>query len=145
MTDRTANAVLRRLLRTRVGRRLGRRLAVVRYAGRRTGRPHEAVVRYVRSGPTVWVLVGETDIWWHNVRAPAEVDLWLAGRRIHASAVAVVGAQQPAEARRGLLAYRRQTATVGGRPVTGSDAPAQDAPTAVLVRADLRSDPDEAA
>jgi hypothetical protein len=151
VTNRLANPVLRRLLRGRAGRRLGRSLLVIRYHGRRTGRPHELVVQYARSGPTVWVLVGRADRknWWHNLRSPAEVDLWMAGERFRARAVAVVGAQQPAEARRGLTAYlagRPAAArSVGVRSTDGAGAIDRAAAGAVLVRADLHPEPDEAA
>jgi hypothetical protein len=43
-----ANPVMRPLLRSRAGRRLGRHLALIRYRGRRTGRVHELPVQYAR-------------------------------------------------------------------------------------------------
>src|SRR6476661_4184487 len=89
ITNRLANPVLRLLLRTAPGRRrLGRHLMVLRYTGTVTGRPHELVVQYARDGDTVWVLVGQADrkTWWHNLRQPADVDLWLAGQHLRARA-----------------------------------------------------------
>ena len=81
ITNRVANPVLRLVLRTPLGRRLGRSLAVLRYTGTRTGQPHELVCQYVRHGNTVWVLVGhaERKTWWHNLRTPARVVATLAG------------------------------------------------------------------
>ncbi|MGZ4509292.1 MAG: nitroreductase/quinone reductase family protein [Blastococcus sp.] len=119
ITNRVANPVLRRLLRTPAGRVLGRRLAVLRYTGRRTGEPHELICGYVRDGATVWVRVGmpERKVWWHNLRTPADVELWLAGEHVRARAVVVEGAQSP-------------------------DDPAT---RAVLVRADLTGFPDRPA
>src|SRR5215207_1366065 len=98
-TNRVANPVLRRLLRTAAGRRLGRGLLLLRYTGRRTGRPHEVVTQYARAENAVWVLVGSADrkTWWRNLRAPADVEVWLAGERLPAVAVAVVGAEAPGE------------------------------------------------
>jgi F420H(2)-dependent quinone reductase len=150
-TNRLANPVLRRLLRTRWGRRLGRRLMVIRYRGRRTGRARELVVQYARSGSTVWVLVGshEGKTWWQNLRAPAAVDLWLAGERRHARAVAVMGAERPAEARHGLVAFLSRTPAavraLGLRSLTDVHAVAELARRVVLVRADLDPDPQTAA
>ena len=143
LTDRLVNPVLRRLLRTRAGRAPGRRLAVLRYTGSRTGRPHELVVRYARAGSTVWVLVGsaEQKTWWHNLRAPAEVDLWLAGERVRARAMAVDGRQQPAACAAGLAAYL--TAVPGAAASLGLSAEASPAALndaagrTVLIRADL--------
>jgi hypothetical protein len=45
LTNRVANPVLRWLPRGPLGARLGRRLAVVCYTGRRTGAPHELVTQ----------------------------------------------------------------------------------------------------
>ncbi|SHN59088.1 hypothetical protein SAMN05660350_00842 [Geodermatophilus obscurus] len=143
LTNRLANPVLRRLLRSRLGRRPGRRLVVVR----RTGRPHELVAQYARDGATVWVLVGAADrtTWWRNLRAPAEVDLWLAGERVRARAVAIEGARQPAAAAAGLGAYLaavpRAASAVGTSPGAGPAALAYAARRAVLVRADVVDPP----
>ncbi|HEV7188660.1 MAG TPA: nitroreductase/quinone reductase family protein [Blastococcus sp.] len=109
VTNRVANPVLRRVLRTRVGRRLGRGLMVLRYTGTVSGRPHELVVQYARDGDTVWVLVGQAErkTWWHNLRKPADVDLWVAGEHVRARASVVSGRTDPDGAAAGLAAYRR--------------------------------------
>ncbi len=141
LTNRVANPVLGRLLRTPAGRRLGRSLAVVRYTGTRTGSRHELVCQYARHGPTVWVLVGaaERKTWWHNLRQPAEVELWLAGEHLRARAVALVGSQRPDEAAAGLAAYlaalpRTPSPRLPADPSPGGVAGA--AQRAVLVRFD---------
>ncbi|SEO85631.1 nitroreductase/quinone reductase family protein [Trujillonella endophytica] len=122
VTNRLANPVLRRVLRSPLGARVGRRLAVVRYTGRRTGRPHELVVQYVRDGSTVWILVGaaERKTWWRNLTEPADVELWVAGAHLRARAVAVEGDAA------GLATYR---AVVPAAPA--------DPAGVVLVRADV--------
>jgi NAD(P)-dependent dehydrogenase (short-subunit alcohol dehydrogenase family) len=129
MTNRLANPLLRRLLRTSVGRRLGRGLMVIRYTGTATGRPHELVVQYARDGDTVWVLVGEAErkTWWHNLRRPADVDLWLAGEHVRARAVVVSGGTDLTQTAAGLAAYRRAVPR----------APAEPSADVVLVRADI--------
>ena len=147
ITNRVANPVMRRLLRSPAGRVLGRRLAVVRYTGRRTGRSHELVCAYVLHGATVWVLVGrpERKVWWRSMREPAVVELWLAGEHVRARAVALEGRERPGECAAGLAAY------LGGVPQarrsfglpTGADgaAIAEAARRAVLVRAHLSCEP----
>ncbi|MGY1605320.1 nitroreductase/quinone reductase family protein [Geodermatophilus sp. SYSU D00815] len=108
LTNRVANPVLRRLLRSRAaGRRLGGHLAVIRYTGARTGQPHELVAGYARAGGVVWIWVGGADVkrWWRNFRGPRDVELWLAGERVTARAVAVEGARDPARCRAGVVAY----------------------------------------
>jgi hypothetical protein len=151
LTNRVANPVLLRLLRTRAGRVLGRRLAVLRYTGVRTGRPHELVTMYARTGPTVWIAVGgaEHKSWWRNLTVPADVDLWLAGRRVRARAVAVEGGRQPDEARRGLEAYLAgmpvAARSLGVRNRRDPDQVAAAAARGVLVRAEVAAGPDIAA
>jgi hypothetical protein len=145
VTNRVANPLLRRLLRTPAGRALGRRLAVLRYTGRRTGRPHELVCGYVRDGTTVWVLVAwpERKVWWRNLRTPADVELWLAGRHARARTVALKGDERPEECAAGLSVYlaavpraRRSFGLPAGADET---AIAEAARRAVLVRADIVS------
>ena len=151
LINRVANPVLLRVLRTPAGRWLGRRLAVLRYTGVRTGRPREVVVLYARTGSSVWVVVAQAEHknWWRNLTAPADVVLLLAGERLAARAVAVEGASQPAEARRGLTAYLARmpvaARSLGIRDAGDSEQVAAAAARAVLVRADLRPEPDAAA
>jgi hypothetical protein len=143
ITNKVANPVLRRVLRTPLGRRLGRGLAVLRYRGRRTGQPHELVCQYARDGDTVWVLVGEADqkAWWRSLRDEAAVELWLAGRRWHGRAVAVEGAQRPGDAAAGLTAYLAtvpMAARTLGLPVRpGAEAVRAAAGRVTLVRVSL--------
>jgi hypothetical protein len=131
LTNRVANPVLRRLLRTPVGRRLGRGLMVVRYTGTVTGRAHELVVQYGRDGNSLWVLVGQADrkTWWHNLRQPADVDLWVAGKHVSARAVVISGTTDPDGAARGLAAYLRAVPRAAATP--------SDVGTVTLVRADI--------
>jgi hypothetical protein len=141
-TNRIANPVLRRLLRTRAGRLPGRRLALIRYTGVRTGRPYELVAGYARDGDSVWIWVGSAEHkrWWRNLRAPAEIDLWLAGERHRARAQSVEGAQQPAAAAAGLTAYLATFPAVGrtvGAHRGDAGSIAEAAKRVVLVRADL--------
>ncbi len=142
VTNHLVNPVLRRLLKRRVGRRLGRRLAVLRYTGVRTGRPYELVAGYARQDGSVWLWVGaaEQKAWWRNLRAPAPIDLWLAGERHRARAHAVAGAQPPAAAAAGLTAYLAAHPRLGRAVgVTAGDpgSVAEAARRVVLVRADL--------
>jgi hypothetical protein len=84
ITNRLANPVLRPLLLGPLGRRLGRRLAVLRYSGRRTGQIHELVVQYARHNNQVWIMPAhaERKRWWRNMLDPQPVDVWLAGRHL---------------------------------------------------------------
>jgi hypothetical protein len=101
---------------------------VLRYTGTVSGRPHELVVQYARDGDTVWVLVGQADrkTWWHNLRGPADVELWLAGEHARARAVVVPGRKDPDQAEAGLAAYRRAVPRAAPTPAE-----------VTLVRADI--------
>jgi hypothetical protein len=130
LTNRFANPVLRRLLRTPLGRGLGRSLAVLRYTGRRTGRTYELVCQYARDGDRVWILVGQADrkTWWRNLSTPSPVELWLAGRRHSATAVAVTAA------------VPRAVASLGLADADDRAGMSTLVPRTVLVRADVRED-----
>jgi hypothetical protein len=76
-----ANHALIPILRSWAGRRLGRRLAVVEYLGRRSGQHHELVTQYVVEGRTVRIGVGAAGrkTWWRNFESPHPLRLRLAG------------------------------------------------------------------
>ncbi len=76
-----ANRFLIPLLNSRAGARLGRRLAVVEYLGRRTGQHHQLVAIYVTEGQSVSITVGmaEHKTWWRNFATPRALRLRLAG------------------------------------------------------------------
>jgi hypothetical protein len=84
----TLNRFLIPFLESRYGRRLGERLAVARYSGRRSGRPHQLVTQYVREGTTVRIDVGRADAktWWRNFQGQQPIDLHLAGVDRHLTA-----------------------------------------------------------
>jgi F420H(2)-dependent quinone reductase len=141
-----ANPVLRPLLRSPAGRRLGTRLALIRYRGRRTGRVYELPVQFARDGSRVWVLPGSAEhkTWWRNMRDGIDVDLLLAGRWFHGRA-AVVGQRRQPEFAEGLAAYlravpqaRRALAPPTREPPRSTSAEARQAGASiVLVRVDL--------
>ncbi len=82
LTNIVANRLLIPLLRSRAGRFLGRRIAVVEYLGRRSGQHHQLVTRYVKEGGTVRIEVGMFDrkTWWRNFKTEHPVRLRLAGQ-----------------------------------------------------------------
>lgn len=81
LTNLVANRLLVPVLRRRVGARLGRRLAVVQYQGRRTGKHRQLVTQYTRDGQIVSIEVGmaERKTWWRNFRTTQPLRLRLAG------------------------------------------------------------------
>ncbi|HEX2784035.1 MAG TPA: nitroreductase/quinone reductase family protein [Ilumatobacteraceae bacterium] len=132
LTNHAINPFLRPLLRDPLGRRMGRRLAVLGYRGRRTGERRELVVMYVREGGRVWVLVGwpQRKRWWRNMIEPMPVDIRLAGRYETGVAQAVNDRDQPEEVRQALEAYLLEF------PRARRAADQTEGPT-VMVRIDL--------
>jgi hypothetical protein len=82
LTNVVANRLLIPLLKSRAGRRLGRRIAVVEYLGRRSGQHHQLVTQYVIEGSTIRIEVGMPDrkTWWRNFITEYPVRLRLAGQ-----------------------------------------------------------------
>jgi hypothetical protein len=87
LVNDVANRLAIPFLRSSAGTRLGRRLAVVDYVGRRSGKPHQLVAHYVRDGAIVRIQVGMADrkTWWRNFQEPWPVHLRLEGVEHHAS------------------------------------------------------------
>jgi hypothetical protein len=106
VTNHLANPVLRPLLHGPAGPRLGQRLALIRYRGRRTSRSYELPVQYAREDDRVWILPGAPGrkAWWRNLCGRAEVDLVLAGHHRHGYATVICPIQEP-EFVAGLTAY----------------------------------------
>ncbi len=76
-----ANRLLIPLLHGAAGRRLGDRLAVLEYVGRRSGLSYQLVTMYVTKGTTVRITVGMArhKTWWRNFSTPRPLHLRLAG------------------------------------------------------------------
>jgi hypothetical protein len=91
LTNSVANRLLVPVLKSRVGARLGRRLAVVEYVGRRSRKPYRLVAQYVTHGRTVRIEVGMADRknWWRNFTSPHPLRLLLAGEQHDATAYVV--------------------------------------------------------
>lgn len=70
---------------------------VLRFTGTVSGRPHELVVQHARDGDTVWVLVGRagSTTWWHDLRRPADVEVWTAAEHHRVWASVVSGSTDP--------------------------------------------------
>ena len=110
LTNRVVNPCLQHVLRSRIGHRLGRRLAVLDYRGKRTGELRELVVMYVRNGGRVWILVGwpQRKRWWRNLLEPTSVNMRLAGQNETGVAQAISAREQPEEVAGALAAYLQE-------------------------------------
>jgi hypothetical protein len=88
--NRTANPVVRGLLRTPLHRFVSGRLALITVTGRRSGRTYTFPVGYEQDGDRVTITVGwpSRKLWWRNLRGGGQVRLRLKGveRTGHAQA-----------------------------------------------------------
>jgi len=85
------NALVKGLLRTPgLQSWLGRRLALITWTGRRSGRRYTTPVSYSRSDGRVIVLTKRFRPWWHNFAEQPDVELRLAGRTVQGRARAHV-------------------------------------------------------
>ena len=147
--NHVVNPVLVLLLRSPLGRRMGRHLAVLTYVGRRSGRRRGLVVQYAREGTQVWIVPGQPKrkTWWRNMRPASAVELRLAGQEFRGRAVALLEDDHPDELRGALAAYLRQLPraakalgvdSVDGGAETDSFGPSGGM---VVVQVDLDVDP----
>lgn len=126
LRNQLANPVVRLVARSPAHRLLGRSLVVLRYTGRRTGRPHELPVMSAEAGEDLVVVSGQHDTktWWRNfTTTPQAVTVRRHGRLERRSARRL----SPSDAgyAEAVGAYRRQFPRVR-----------LDAATPVLVLAD---------
>ncbi len=92
------NALTTLALRTPGLQRLvGRKTALLTFAGRRTGRTYTTPLTYVRSGSRVLVTGHVSRTWWRNLADRPRVELRLAGRP-HAGLAAVLDGAEAAAA-----------------------------------------------
>jgi hypothetical protein len=133
LTNRVVNPILRPLLRGPRPAIVGRRLAVLRYRGRRSQQTHELLVQYAQDANTIWIVPGHSKSkqWWRNFRAPADVDIWLHGQHHRGHAVVVNGERDPDQAAVGVSTYL-STLPRAGRAVSAASPQGL-----ILVRVDL--------
>jgi deazaflavin-dependent oxidoreductase (nitroreductase family) len=136
---RRCNGLVRALLRSPLHGLLSRDLLVLAYTGAKTGQPRVLPLSYVEHDGRLY-LCTRTSLWWRNLKSRPEVELWLRGRRLAATAHVV--APSSAEARDALRAFvTRNPRTgeilyevkrVGGRPC--EEDVVREAPRSVVVR-----------
>jgi hypothetical protein len=82
--NRAVNPLVRWLLRSRLHWLVSRRLTLISYTGRRSGRRYTIPVGYRIAGLQVTITVGSPDrkVWWRSLTGPgAPVELRIGGRR----------------------------------------------------------------
>jgi hypothetical protein len=91
LLNRVINPLVRWLMRSPLHWLASRRLALITYTGRRSGRAYTIPVGYQMSGPQVTITVGSPDrkVWWRSLTGSgAPVELVVRGRRLTGHAVA---------------------------------------------------------
>jgi hypothetical membrane protein len=75
---RTLNPIMRSLIRSPLHPLMSRRLLVITYTGRRTGRRYSTPIAYVPDGETILIAGGAP--WWRNIGTDSTVSVRLRGR-----------------------------------------------------------------
>ena len=93
-----ANACVATVLRSPFHRVMSGSTDLIRFRGRRTGREITMPTQYAECGSDVVILVGRADTktWWHNFGTERDLDILIRGRWSSMTAIAVVGADDPA-------------------------------------------------
>ncbi len=88
--NRTANPIVKALLRSPLHRLASGRYALITVTGRRTGHRYTFPVEYSQNDGAVTIGVGwpERKVWWRNLREPAPVEIRIRGRSYTGMAVA---------------------------------------------------------
>jgi hypothetical protein len=92
------NIVVAGLLRSPLHRLLSGSTDVIRYVGRRSGRPFEIPTQYARHGDDVIILVGrpEKKSWWRNFTTEHDIEVLVQRKWIPMTGLAIIGAADPA-------------------------------------------------
>jgi hypothetical protein len=96
-TTHILNPAMRGVLGSPLGKKPGRRLAVIKLKGKKSGEVHRFVALYCREGDTAWAVPAHPELkqWWRNLRPAAPVALRLAGTNYRATGEAIRGADEP--------------------------------------------------
>lgn len=88
VTNSVVNPAVRSILRSPLHSLLDRKLVLISYRGRRSGRGVSLVARYVQFGNQLVVIAEEPSKkkWWRNFQQPIEVEVLLRGRRLRCTA-----------------------------------------------------------
>lgn len=91
------NRFVAAVLRSPLHRLLSGSTVLIRYTGRRTGNTYTTPVQYARAGTDLLILAGHPHdkVWWRNFRVESWIEVWLHGRWVTMSAIAIVGAEEP--------------------------------------------------
>jgi hypothetical protein len=90
VVNRTANPLVKAVLRSPLHPLLSRRLALITVTGRKTGRRFTFPVGYERSGDGIRIVpsMPERKRWWRNLLQEGRVELVLQGERRSGTAIA---------------------------------------------------------
>ena len=107
--NRLVNPVVRTVARTPAHRLLGRRLVLLQYTGRRTGRRRELPVMSARAEDDLVVVVGQpaAKTWWRNFGSTPQDVTVRADGQVQPRAARLLGAGDPGRAE-ALAAYHRE-------------------------------------
>lgn len=121
------NAVVKLLLRSPLQRVLGRRLLLITFTGRRSGRSYTTPTRYIRDGADIVVFSERSRRWWRNLEGGAPVQVRVAGETLRGTGWVVPPDQR-------LLARDQQSVFQAARRLITRRSAEQIAANRVIIR-----------
>lgn len=79
------NPVVKTLLRSPAHRLMSHNTVLLEFTGRKSGRRLSTPVSYHEVDGVLHCVTGKDNLWWRNLRAPAELHVTLRGKRLHAT------------------------------------------------------------
>jgi deazaflavin-dependent oxidoreductase (nitroreductase family) len=89
------NIFTKPLLRSPLHGLISRRILLITFTGRRSGRVYTTPTEYIQHGDTVTLFTQKSRIWWQNLRGGAPVTLRLRGRDVPGNADAFTQEDRP--------------------------------------------------
>jgi deazaflavin-dependent oxidoreductase (nitroreductase family) len=105
MLNTIGNNLMRALIDSPLHRVLGPNMAVIRFSGRKSGRPYAVPINVVPNGDGYDVVSQRARTWWRNLRDGRPAELRVAGQR-HAVQAQVL--EHPADVQDGLQRFFRR-------------------------------------
>lgn len=91
------NPVVRWILQSPLHGLMSKGVLLIAFTGKKSGKEYITPVQYVRSGKTVWIMVGfpEKKVWWKNLVGGGWVRVCIQGIWQEGNARAILGSEDP--------------------------------------------------
>ena len=85
------NPIMQQVLRSPLHGLLSGNMMLIKFTGRKSGKPYSVPTNYVRDGDDLWVVSLRRRTWWRNLRGGTPVAVCLCGQELKGTAEVVDG------------------------------------------------------